>query len=109
MTNATICTIIDDDVRGIYINVDELQEDLGDFLQDNFYDYDMVVQLIEHGDVSFLGESIEDCKFFSDLCEEDEDYEPRTEPAFSPTDFVREYGQDFNYFFNPDTDNWEIL
>lgn len=102
-TRGTIFTKINDEYVGIYNHYDSFPEDLGKVLKNNYNTYEKVLELIAKGDSSYIGETLEDSKFYADHGEPNK-------PDVAPTlkVFVGRYGQDYNYFFDPATENWEI-
>jgi len=103
-TRATISTEIEGEIKGIYVHFDGYEDGVGKILEDNYLDYDYVVQLIEQGAASYMGNSIEDCDFYYDRGEPLEIYE-----AEDTEDFITKFGESYNYFFDPETESWEIL
>ena len=103
-THATIFTTHEDSVIGIYVHFDGYEDALGKTLEENYVDYDDVVQLIEQGDASYIGATIEDSEFYANRGEVLQIWE-----SDSIEDFVNEHGHSYNYFFNPEDEEWELL
>ena len=102
--NATIFTIVDDIVQGICVHDVGDFEGLEDNLRDNYFTHDDVVSLIERGAAEYIGESVDDCEFYADDGELLDIYE-----ADDVQEFLDEFAESVNFFFNPDTESWEVL
>lgn len=103
-TRATISTEVDGEIKGIYVHFDGYEDGVGKTLEDHYLDYDYVVQLIEQGSASYIGDAIEDCSFYYDKGEPLEIYEAET-----TEDFVSKFGEVYNYFFDPEDEEWVLL
>jgi len=102
-TRGTIFTLHNDEYVGIYNHYDSYPEDLGKVLKENYTNINIVKRLIFNGDSSYIVQTIEDSKFYSSAGEP-----ARVSRASSIKEFVDLYGQDYNYFFNTETNEWEI-
>lgn len=104
-TSATISTQIDGKIHGIYVHFDGYESGLGRTLEMNYKDYDYVVQLIKQGDASYISDTIEDSRFYHTWRGET----LIISVANSLDIFIKEYGQEYNYYFDPDVGEWKII
>lgn len=102
-TRGTVFTFHDGSYVGIYNHFDSYPEDLGKTLKENYDNINIVKRLIFNGDSSYICETIEDSKFYADSGEP-----VSVSRADSIKEFVSLHGEDYNYFFNPETNKWEI-
>lgn len=105
-TRATILTEVDGEIVGIYVLSEGYENQLGEILEDNYSTYDDVVSLIECGACSHVGPTLEECRFFTDV--EDDDL-VEIYVGNDIEDFIMQWGEIENYFFNPDTEEWESI
>lgn len=103
-THATVFTTVDDKVLGIYVHFDGYTDALGRILEENYVCHDDVVLLIEEGDASYIGATIEDSEFYANRGED-----LRIWSSDSIEEFISEHGHSYNYYFDPETDEWEVM
>jgi len=101
-TRGTVFTLANNKVVGIYNHFDSYPSELGRILKEHYNSYEDVLDLISHGDSSYIGRTIEDSKFYSS------DGEPIVPcRAQSVDQFIIHHGQEYNYFFDPLTNEWK--
>jgi hypothetical protein len=104
-TRATISTVIDDQIHGIRVSNDGHEDELGQTLELCYNDYDHVVQLIEQGLASYIGDVLEHSEFLADVY----DVEPEIFVEPSITRFTKIHGEQFNYHFDPEIGEWDLV
>jgi hypothetical protein len=97
---ATIFTEIEGEIKGI--GVQDYTGELDVLLNDFYPTYDEVVTLIECGNCAYLGEYYDDSEFTIDDTGLGEFLN-----SYTIDDFLAEFGETFNFYFNPETDEWE--
>ena len=74
-------------VKVIYVHSDGYPYGVGKILEENYFTYDKAKKLFNHGDASYLGDTFEECSFYS------RDWKRAEEPA-------REYRDEWMFMFN---------
>lgn len=90
----------DNSVTAVYCHSDGYLQHNGKILLEHYTDEDKIRDLIENGNMSSLGKTVEECEFYSDWGEGMEVYD------YPSTKEFLEEGQEFNYLFNPVTKQW---
>jgi len=74
-------------VKVIYVHSDGYPYGVGKILEENYFTYDKAKKLFNHGDASYLGDTFEECSFYS------RDWKRAEKPA-------REYRDEWMFMFN---------
>jgi hypothetical protein len=65
-THAVIAVQYNETINAVYCHFDGYLEHVGNILQEHYNTEEKIDQLIVRGDMSSLGETIKDCKFYED-------------------------------------------
>ena len=97
-TRSTIWVETEDGFEGIYSHYDGYIENNGKILFEHYDTLEKVQELIAHGELSVLGESVEDTKFYN---EGNENY--KADELWE----IDRYTEEYNYLFKDG--NWYLI
>lgn len=95
----------DDSYRAVYCHFDGYVEGgVGETLQDYWTDEDEIIDLINSGGMSTLGNDLAKCEFYKDRGEE---LEIITAPSFDDLkQIAKEYGGEYLHLYSPEKKRW---
>lgn len=101
-THATIFTLVDGEYQGIYVHSDGFMDSLGAILNTHYLNYEKVCELITHGSASYIDSNSSESGFYHEW--RNEELVIYKSKHFN--EFIDNYGEGFNYFFDQRLNKW---
>jgi len=92
---------------GIYVHLDGYPEGVGKILKEYYCDKNNVMKLISHGDASYLGKNLNECRFYHR-----DQNSPLYMGVFDSLEEAFEYYKnswcEYAYVYDDETDDWIV-